>query len=84
MTPEAIRRFYVGGTSPLAATMDRYAGFFEPFGSFDGYIDHFHLDDFVDQHVEVRFLLPFDNFKSPALPSDLTSYALPAGQSGTI
>jgi hypothetical protein len=75
LTLEAIRRFYDGGTSPLAATMDRHAGFFELFGSFDGYVDHFLLRDFLDETGAVRFLLPFDNFVSPVLPSDLPTYA---------
>ena len=75
MTLEAIRRFYEGGTSPLATTMDRYAGFFSLFGSFDGYIEHFHLGDFLNASGAVRFLLPFDNFESPVLPSDLPTYA---------
>jgi hypothetical protein len=55
--------------------MDRYAGFSGLFGSFDGYVDHFHLGDFVDASGAVRFLLPFDNFESPVLPSDLPTYA---------
>lgn len=59
----------------MAKTMNRYAGFFQLFGSFDGYINHFLLNDFVDEHREVRFLLPFDNFKSPPLPSDVATYA---------
>ncbi|KQN84408.1 hypothetical protein ASE96_16575 [Arthrobacter sp. Leaf69] len=63
LTLEAIRRFYEGGTSPLATTMDRFAGFFALFGSFDGYVKHFHLGDFVDESGAVRFLLPFDNFE---------------------
>lgn len=42
LTLEVIRRFYEGGTSPMAKTMDRYAGFLALFGTFDGYIDHFH------------------------------------------
>ena len=75
LTLEAIRRFYEGGMSPLATTMDRFTSFFDLFGSFDGYIDHFHLGDFVDASGAVRFLLPFDNFESPALPSELPTYA---------
>lgn len=42
LTLEVIRRFYEDGTSPMAKTMDRYAGFLALFGTFDGYIDHFH------------------------------------------
>lgn len=75
LTLEAIRRFYEGGTSPLTSTMDRHSDFFELFCSFVGYIEHFHLGDFVDANGAVRFLLPFDNFESPALPSDLATYA---------
>ncbi|WP_138413308.1 DUF6994 family protein [Sinomonas gamaensis] len=74
LTLEVIRRFYEGGTSPLSTTMDRYANFFELFGSFDGYIDHFILRDFVDEHGAVRFLLPFNDFEPPVLPSDLPTY----------
>ena len=74
LTLEAIRRFYDGGTSPLTETMDRHASFFKLFGSFDGYVDHFLLGDFVDDNGAVRFLLPFDNFDSPVLPSDLLTY----------
>ncbi|MET3206369.1 UNVERIFIED_ORG: hypothetical protein ABIB21_003191 [Arthrobacter sp. UYEF13] len=70
---EANRRFYEGGTSPLATTMDRHAGFFALFGSFSGYVDHFHVGAFVDEHGAVRFLLPFDSFE-PVLPSDLPTY----------
>lgn len=73
LTLEAIRRFYEGGWSPLTKTMDRYAGFFALFGSFDGYVDHFLLRDFVDERGAVRFLLPFDGFE-PVLPTDLPIY----------
>lgn len=75
LTLEAIRRFYDGGTSPLTGTIDRYANYFELFGSFQGYVDHFHLGDFVDEQGGVRFLLPFDDFVAPPLPSDLPTYA---------
>lgn len=71
LTLDAIRRFYLGGTSPLASTLDRYTGFFELFGSFDGYVKHFLLDDFLDASGGVRLLLP----ESPVLPSDLATYA---------
>ena len=75
LTLEAIRRFYEGGTSPLTSTMDRFADYFALFGSFGGYVDHFHLGDFVDSNGAVRFLLPFDDFNGPALPADLPTYA---------
>jgi len=75
LTLEAIRRFYDGGTSPLATTIDRFASFFALFGTFDGYVRHFHLGDFVDSTGAVRFVLPFDDFQSPPLPDDLPTYA---------
>lgn len=74
LTLESIRRFYEGGTSPLADTMDRHSNFFEMFGSFDGYVNHFHLGDFVDATGAVRFLLPFNDFQPPVLPADLPTY----------
>jgi hypothetical protein len=73
LTLEAIRRFYKGGTNPLARTMDRHEDFFALFGSFRGYVEHFHLGDFLDEHGAVRFLLPFDFFE-PVLPPDLPTY----------
>ena len=45
LDPRSDPALYKGGTSPLATTMDRYAGFFTLFGSFDGYVDHFLLGD---------------------------------------
>lgn len=75
LTLEAIRRFYEGGASPLTRTIERHSDFFELFGSFAGYLEHFLLGDFVNPDGSVRFLLPFDDFKSPALPSDLPTYA---------
>jgi hypothetical protein len=74
LTLEAIRRHYVGAPSPLAETLDRYADFFGLFGTFEGYLDHFVLRDFVDANGKVQFLLPFDDFKSPVLPADLETY----------
>lgn len=75
LTLEAIRRFYEGGASPLTTTMERHENYFALFGSFAGFVDHFHLGDFVDDRGAVRFLLPFENFESPHLPSDLQTYA---------
>jgi hypothetical protein len=74
LTLEAIRRHYVGAWSPIADTLGRYADFFGLFGTFEGYINHFLLRDFVNENGSVRFLLPFDDFKSPVLPADLETY----------
>ena len=45
--------------SPLAATLDRYAGFFSLFSDFDGYVDFFLLNDLTEVGT-VRFFMPFD------------------------
>lgn len=74
LTLEGIRRFYDGGTSPLTSTIERYENFFELFGTFRGYVDHFHLGDFLDSSGGVKFFLPFDDFQSPPLPADLATY----------
>ena len=75
LTLESIRRYYQGGVSPLAPTIERYASFFDLFGSFEGYVSHFLLEDFVDQVGAVKFLLPFDDFGPTPLPPDLDTYA---------
>lgn len=61
---ECIRRHYTGEPSPLQAILDRYADFFGLFDDFDGYINHFLFQDFVEDG-QVTFVLPFDNFTSP-------------------
>lgn len=75
LTLETIRRYYKGGASPLTSTIERYSTFFDLFESFDGYVNHFLLNDFVDEAGAVKFLLPFDNFGPKPLPSDLETYA---------
>lgn len=75
LTLESIRRFYQGGWSPLLPTIERFSDFFGLFGSFDGYVHHFLLQDFVDEAGGVKFLLPFDDFASAPLPTDLDTYA---------
>ena len=76
LTLECIRRHYGGGTSPLSATLERYAGFFALFGSFEGYVDFFLLQDLVGGGGStVRFLLPFDDFTVVgAVPTTLDAY----------
>jgi len=81
LTLESIRRFYEGGSSPLADAIGRQSAFFKLFGSFGGYVNHFHLNDFLDVDGGVRFLLPFDDFNGPALPPDLSSYERYLGDS---
>lgn len=74
LTLECIRRHYLGESSPLGSTFDRYASFFDLFGDFNGYVEFFLLQDLVVQD-SVRFFLPFDgNFASKAHPSNLAEY----------
>lgn len=64
LTLECIRRFYISESSPLEETLKRYASFFRLFGSFDGYVEFFLLEDLVDERGYVKFYLPFDDFQS--------------------
>jgi len=75
LTLECIRRHYFGGDSPLDAVLARYSDFFRLFRDFLGYVEFFLLQDLVTDDCEaVRFFTPFDDFKSSAVPSGLTSY----------
>lgn len=70
LTLECIRRFYLGEPSPLANALSPYNSFFQLFGSFPGYVDHFLLNDLVsDDYSSVRFWTDFDNFTTDALPA---------------
>ena len=76
LTLECIRRHYLGLPNPLAETLRRYERFFALFGSFHGYVEFFLLQDLVKPDQEaVRFLAPFDDFKTPAVPRDVDTYA---------
>lgn len=75
LTLECIRRHYAGIASPLSDVLSRYDIFFKLFDSFKGYTDFFLLQDLVTgDGSEVRFALPFDNFESNPLPTDLMEY----------
>ena len=54
--------------------MARYADFFALFGDFDGYVEFFLLQDLLDPAGQVRFFLPFDDFTSTAVPTDVQAY----------
>lgn len=75
---ECIRRYYEGdGRSPLADTLERYARFFDLFGSFRGYVSFFLLEDLVsDDFTAVRFHRPFEQFGGDPLPRALDDYVL--------
>lgn len=64
LTLECIRLYYNGEESPLYDTLLRYYAFFDLFKSFEGYIQFFLLDDLIDKDGNIKFYLPFDNFKS--------------------
>ncbi len=75
LTLECIRRHYAEEESPLAETLARYRDFFDLFGDFRGYVSFFLLDDLVVRDASaVRFFLPFDDFRPPSTPTDLSSY----------
>ena len=75
LTLECIRRHYDGEESPLAKTLARYRDFFGLFGSFDGYVDFFLLQDLIEPNGRnIRFFMAFDEFKVPAVPRDIAEY----------
>lgn len=73
LTLEAIRRHYSGETSPLTEVLARYEDFFALFGSFNGYVSFFLLQDLVDDD-SVRFYLPFSGFEESPLPRTFEEY----------
>ena len=44
------------------------------FDSFKGYIDFFLLNDLVDENENIRFYLPFDNFRTKPTFTDVDEY----------
>lgn len=76
LTLECIRLFYLGQGSPLYATLLRYKKFFNLFNDFIGYIEFFLLQDLVDENKEIKFYLPFDNFKTKPAFSEIQDYLM--------
>lgn len=74
LTLECIARWYQGEDSPLADVFDRYCDFFEWFGDFQGYVNFFLLQDFVDDKYQVNILTDFDDFQSSPLPQTVEQY----------
>ncbi|MDT0212490.1 hypothetical protein Q9R29_01205 [Rothia sp. ARF10] len=81
LTLECIRRHYLGVDSPLAPTLNWHASFFQLFGSFEGYVDHFLLNDLVNDDGTIKWLSHFDDFASDALPASSAEYRLYMGRS---
>lgn len=76
LTVECIRRHYLGESSPLGATLARYADFFRLFGDFRGYVEFFLLQDLVTADcAAVRFFSPFEDFKPWPVPNAAEAYA---------
>jgi hypothetical protein len=76
LTLECIRLFYIGQTSPLYDTLDRYKTFFKMFDNFLDYVKFFLLDDLIDDRQQVKFYLPFDNFKTKPNFKDIEDYII--------
>ena len=76
LTLECIRRYYLGQESPLYDTLLRYKHFFDLFNSFIGYCRFFLLEDLLDENNDVKFYLPFDNFKSQPTFNGISDYLL--------
>lgn len=75
LTLECIRRYYANEPSPLAETLKRYLDFFNLFGDFRGYVEFFLLNDLVSKDFsKVEFFMPFENFKTPAVPKTVEGY----------
>ncbi|MDP3435619.1 MAG: hypothetical protein Q8S04_00085 [Bacteroidales bacterium] len=74
LTLECIRLFYSGQQSPLYDTFLRYMNFFDLFENFKGYIDFFLLNDLVDESENIKFYLPFNNFKTKPIFSSIEEY----------
>lgn len=80
LTLECIRRHYVGISSPLSETLERYSEFFKLFIDFRSYAEFFLLQDLISEDAnEVRFHLPFDEFERPAFPLTVGEYVEYAG-----
>ena len=75
LTLECIRRHYLGQTSPLGETLNRYRDFFALFDDFRGYSEFFLLQDLLtEDRSAVNFFMPFHDFQLPAVPVDIDAY----------
>ena len=83
LTLECIRIFYLNKpglskkTCPLLGALTRHKPFFDLFKTFKGYVEFFLFQDLAtDDFSEVRFLHPFQGFKSKNYPKNLKEYRL--------
>lgn len=75
LTLECIRKYYLGESSPLLETLERYSDFFSLFGDFRGYVDFFLLNDLVSEdYSTIKFLMPSNEFILNPFPKNITDY----------
>jgi hypothetical protein len=75
LTVECVLRHYRGKQSPLSKVLERYSDFFNLFGSFQGFVDFFLLQDIVSEDFQsVKMFSDFDDFTSSPLPSSKDEY----------
>jgi hypothetical protein len=76
LTLECIKLHYKGQKSPLSSVLSRYSDFFELFGSFEGYVEFFLLQDLVSKNSsEIDFFLHHDpSFEGSPRPDSVESY----------
>ena len=76
LTLECIRRYYQGIESPLFDCINDFNPFFDAFGSFQGYIDFFLLQDLVtEDYNKINYWYPFSGeFYSNPLPKTPEEY----------
>ena len=75
LTVECVRRYYLGASSPLGLTFGRYQRVLRAvLVHFHGFVEFFLLHDIVtDDCSRVKFFMPFDDFKPPAVPRDVAT-----------
>ena len=76
LTLECIRLFYLGQENPLYEALFRYKNYFDLFETFAEYIKFFLLDDLLDDRQNVKFYLPFDNFKTKPTFFNIDDYLM--------
>ena len=76
LTLECIKRFYKNLPSPLYSTLFKYKDFFDLFESYDNYVEYFLFQDLVDNKGEIKFYLPFDDFKTPPCFNSVEDYLI--------
>ena len=76
LTLECIKLHYQGKANPLSSALGRCSDFFGLFGSFEGYVEFFLLQDLVSKNSsEIDFFLHHDpSFEGSPRPDSVESY----------